>query len=275
MSERIINCEDGTVKMRTCAWSPPGDHPVGCGMYLTIKDGKVVKVEGDPDHPITNGRLCVRCLTLPDYMYNEKRIVHPMKRAREDRGKDAWEEITWDQAADEIIAKWREIIAVYGRESLLSFQGTGREATLYHSSLTFTVFQSPNTVFPMSGDSCYGPRCSVADFLLGAGYPEIDYAQFLRGSYDDPEYVVPKYIILWGKDPLFSNPDGFFGHSIIDLHKRGAKFITVDPRITWTACRAEYTLQLRPGTDAALGIGMLQVIINEDLYDHEIGRAHV
>ncbi|MDO5117719.1 MAG: molybdopterin-dependent oxidoreductase [Eggerthellaceae bacterium] len=269
MSERIIQCEDGTVKMRTCAWSPPGDHPVGCGMYLTIKDGKVVKVEGDPEHPITGGRLCVRCLTLPEYMYNENRILHPMKRDPKDRGKDTWEVITWDQAADEIIAKWEDIISVYGREALLSFQGTGREATLYHSSLTFTVFGSPNTVFPMSGDSCYGPRCSVADFLLGAGYPEIDYGQFLRGHYDDPEYVVPNYIILWGKDPLFSNPDGFFGHSIIDLHKRGAKFITVDPRITWTACRAEYTLQLRPGTDAALGIGMLQVIINEDLYDHD------
>ena len=89
MSERIIECGDGVVKCRTCAWSPPGDHPVGCGMYLTVKDGKVVDVEGDPDHPITQGRLCVRCLTLPEYMYSEKRVLSPLKRAREDRGKDA------------------------------------------------------------------------------------------------------------------------------------------------------------------------------------------
>ena len=86
MSERIIECGDGVVKCRTCAWSPPGDHPVGCGMYLTVKDGKVVDVEGDPDHPITQGRLCVRCLTLPEYMYREKRVLSPLKRAREDRG---------------------------------------------------------------------------------------------------------------------------------------------------------------------------------------------
>lgn len=269
MSERIVHCGDGTIKMRTCAWSPPGDHPVGCGMYLTVKDGKVVKVEGDPDHPITNGRLCVRCLTLPEYMYNEKRIIHPMKRAKEDRGMDKWEEISWDEAGDIIEAKWREIKDAYGTRAIVTFQGTGREATLYHNPLASAVLGSPNACFPMSGDSCYGPRCSIADFLLGAGYPEIDYAQFLEGRYDDPRYEVPKYVILWGKDPLFSNPDGFFGHSLIDLMKRGTKFITIDPRITWMSTRSEYALQLRPGTDSALGLGMLQVIMNEDLYDHE------
>ena len=169
MTQRIVDCGDGTIKMRTCAWSPPGDHPVGCGMYLTIKDGKVVKVEGDPEHPITNGRLCVRCLTLPEYMYNEKRIVHPMKRDPQYRGQDKWEETTWDEALDLIVERWTEISGKYGKEGLVSFQGTGREATLYHTSLTFAAFGSPNPCFPMSGDSCYGPRCSVADFLLGAG----------------------------------------------------------------------------------------------------------
>lgn len=65
MSERIIECGDGVVKCRTCAWSPPGDHPVGCGMYLTVKDGKVVDVEGDPDHPITQGRRACAASRFP------------------------------------------------------------------------------------------------------------------------------------------------------------------------------------------------------------------
>ena len=69
-------------------------------MYLTVKDGKVVNVEGDPDHPITHGRLCVRCLTLPEYMYNDKRILTPLKRDPKDRGKDKWESISWDEALD-------------------------------------------------------------------------------------------------------------------------------------------------------------------------------
>ena len=269
MSERIIDCGDGTFKCRTCAWSPPGDHPVGCGMYLTVKDGKVVDVEGDPDHPITQGRLCVRCLTLPEYMYNEKRILSPMKRAKEDRGKDKWERISWDEALDIIEEKVNWVKENWGAESIVAFQGTGREATLYKTPLAYAALGTPNSCFPMSGDSCYGPRCSVADFILGAGYPELDYAAYFPDRFDDPRYEVPKYIVLWGKDPLFSNPDGFFGHTLIDLMKRGSKYIVIDPRVTWMAAHAEYHLQLRPGTDAALGLGMINYIIENDLYDHD------
>ena len=269
MSERIIECGDGVVKCRTCAWSPPGDHPVGCGMYLTVKDGKVVDVEGDPDHPITQGRLCVRCLTLPEYMYSEKRVLSPLKRAREDRGKDAWELITWDEALDIIEERVSYVKENWGAESIVAFQGTGREATLYKTPLAYAALGTPNSCFPMSGDSCYGPRCSVADFILGAGYPELDYAAFFPDRYDDPRYEVPKYIVLWGKDPLFSNPDGFFGHTLIDLMKRGSRYVVVDPRVTWMAAHADFHLQLRPGTDAALGLGMINYLIQEDLYDHD------
>ena len=269
MSERMIDCGDGVVKCRTCAWSPPGDHPVGCGMYLTVKDGKVVDVEGDADHPITQGRLCVRCLTLPEYMYNEKRVLHPLKRDPKDRGKDAWEEITWDEALDIIEERVNYVKQNWGAESIVAFQGTGREATLYKTPLAYAALGTPNSCFPMSGDSCYGPRCSVADFILGAGYPELDYAAFFPDRFDDPRYEVPKYIVLWGKDPLFSNPDGFFGHTLIDLMKRGSRYIVVDPRVTWMAAHADYHLQLRPGTDAALGLGMINLVIQEDLYDHD------
>ncbi len=269
MSERIIDCGDGVIKCRTCAWSPPGDHPVGCGMYLTVKDGKVVDVEGDPDHPITQGRLCVRCLTLPEYMYNEKRVLTPLKRAKEDRGKDKWEAISWDEALDIIEEKVNWIKENWGAEAIVAFQGTGREATLYKTPLAYAALGTPNSCFPMSGDSCYGPRCSVADFILGAGYPELDYAAYFPDRFDDPRYEVPKYIVLWGKDPLFSNPDGFFGHTLIDLMKLDSKYIVIDPRVTWMAAHAEFHLQLRPGTDAALGLGMINYVIENDLYDHD------
>ena len=97
--------DDGTVVVRTNAWSPPGCHPVGCGIRAYVKDGKLVKVEGDPNHPITKGRLCPRCLALKEYVYHPDRITHPMKRAREDRGLDKWERITWDEAWDTIKAE--------------------------------------------------------------------------------------------------------------------------------------------------------------------------
>jgi len=100
MGETCASCkpfiteEDGVLKVRTCAWSPPGDHPVGCGMFIHVKDGKIVKVEGDPSHPITQGRLCPRCIALDEVVYHKDRLLSPMKRAREDRGKDAWEKIS-------------------------------------------------------------------------------------------------------------------------------------------------------------------------------------
>jgi len=260
---------DGSYTVRTCGWSPPGDHPVGCGMKLTIKDGKLVKVEGDPEHPISQGRLCVRCLTLPEYVHHPDRITYPMKRAPEDRGKDKWVRITWDEAWDIIVEKVKHYKAKHGAESIVVFGGTGRQACLYYYPLGFSTLQTPNVCYSLSGWSCYGPRCAITDYILGAGYPEIDFAGYYPDRYDNPAWTVPKYVILWGKMPLMSNPDGFYGHSLIDMMKRGTKIISIDPRLTWLGSRSAYWVQLRPGTDTALALGFLNVIINENLYDKD------
>ena len=135
---------DGVLKVRTCAWSPPGDHPVGCGVCLYVKDGKLVKVEGDPTHPISQGRLCPRCLALDEVMYHPDRIKHPMKRAREDRGKDKWVEISWDEAYDLLESKIREIWENYGAETIFTLTGTGRESTLYAPVYGPAVLNTPN-----------------------------------------------------------------------------------------------------------------------------------
>lgn len=261
--------EDGSYTVRTCGWSPPGDHPVGCGMKLHVKGGKLVSVEGDAEHPISQGRLCIRCLSLPEYVNHPQRITHPMKRSVDDRGKDKWQQISWDEAWDIIVPKVKQLTKDHGAESIVVFGGTGREACLYYYPLGFASLGTPNVCYPLSGWSCYGPRCAVADYILGAGYPEIDFAGTFPDRYDNPAYTLPKYIIEWGKNPLMSNPDGFYGHSLIDMMKRGTKMICIDPRITWLGTRAEHVCQLRPGTDTALALGFLNVIINEELYDHE------
>lgn len=94
--------EDGLTVTRTSIWSPPGCHPVGCGLKLYVdSDGKMVKVEGDENNPVTQGRLCPRCIAMQDYVYNPSRIIHPMKRDPKDRGKaDKWVKITRDEAFD-------------------------------------------------------------------------------------------------------------------------------------------------------------------------------
>lgn len=265
----ITELGDGTHQVRTCVWSPPGDHPVGCGIVVTVKDGKLVKVEGDPNHPITHGRLCPRCIALDEVEYHPDRILHPMKRDRADRGKDKWEVISWDEAYDLIESKVRKYWKEPGPQGILTFTGTGREITMYSAAYCHAIFMSPNYCMTLSGGACYGPRCTIANFQLGAGYPELDYAAYFPDRYEDPRWELPKYVLVWGKDPINSSPDGLFGHALVDLMKLGSKLIVVDPRVTWIAAHAEYHLQLRPGTDTALGLGLAHVIIAENLYNKE------
>ncbi|RDB59299.1 dehydrogenase [Gordonibacter sp. 28C] len=269
MGEKWREESNGVVVTRACAWSPPGCHPVGCGLKLTTVDGELTKVEGDPEHPITQGRLCPRCLSLKEIVYHKDRILHPLVRDPKDRGKDTWEEISWDDALDLIEMHVNHVKEEWGPESIIGLQGTGREVNEYCFGFTYSALGSPNATFTMSGYSCYGPRTAVADYIVGGGYPELDYAAFFPDRYDDPRYEVPKYIMVWGKNPLYSNGDGLFGHAVIDLMKRGTKLIVIDPRVTWLAAHAEYFLQLRPGTDAIVALAMLNVIINEEIYDHE------
>lgn len=263
--------EDGEYTVtRTAAYSPPGCHPVGCGVKLYVnKDGVVEKVEGDENHPITQGRLCVRCLALTDTMYNPSRVLYPMKRDPKDRGKNKWERITYDEALDLIAEKVAEVKKEYGAEAITVLGGTGRQGGPMCGSYAHRMLGTPNACYTQSGYACYAPRVAGTSYVLGAPYPEMDYAGGLPGRYDDPMYEIPEVAVVWGKEPLPSNPDGLFGHALIDVMKRGTKLISVDPRVNWLATRAACHLQLRPGTDTALAMAMLHVIISEDLYDHD------
>ena len=265
-----IDLADGTKVFRTSAWAPPGCHGVGCGLKVFVKDGKLVKVEGDPDQPITKGRLCPRCMAIKDYVEHPDRLKYPMKRAREFRGRaDKWERISWDEAYDFIIEKWRSVRERYGKNAVGVFAGTGREASRYHFTMAQDVFGSNTAIQSISGWSCIIPRMAGMAWVIGAPYLEVDNAIGFPERYDSDKWQCPKYILNWGRDPLRSNPDGLWGHSIIDMMKCGAKLINVDPRVNWMSTRAEYYLQLRPGTDAALALGILNEIIQSGEYDKD------
>ncbi len=262
--------EDGTEVTRSAMWGPPGCHPTSCGVKLYVKDGKLVKIEGDENDPITHGRLCPRCLTMVEWMYNPARLQFPMKRDPAKRGDaDAWERITWDEAYALIKEKFDYVKETWGVETFTVFEGTGRDAGIMGTEIAQNVFGSPNYATPLSGFACYQPRNTATMSVLGAYYPEMDYGAGLPEGMDDPQFVVPEIMVMWGKYPLVSNGDGLFGHAVIDLMKRGAKIISVDPRVTWLSTRSEWHLRLRPGTDTAMSMAWLNVIINEDLYDHE------
>lgn len=262
--------EDGYDVVRTSMWSPPGCHPVGCGLKLYVKNGILDHVEGDENHPVTKGRLCPRCLALEDYVYNPSRIIYPMRRDPANRGEsDKWERVSWDEAFALIKEKRDYLAETYGPECMAVLSGTGRSGGIMVSDMAQAVLGTPNACYTQSGYACYQPRSAACSHVLGAYYPEIDYAGGLEGTYDNPGFVVPEVIVVWGKEPLPSNGDGLWGHAVIDLMRRGSKLISVDPRINWLATRSTVQCRLRPGTDTALAMAWLWIIINEDLYDHD------
>ncbi len=259
--------EDGCTVIRGNARTAPGCHN-NCGVLMYVKDGKLIKVEGDPENPYNQGRLCSRCLCIPDYVYHKDRLQYPMKRARADRGKDKFERCTWEEAYDIIEKNFKEISEKYGPHTILFGQGTGRD--IHQVTRLAYCIGSPNEGVPyFAGNSCYLPRIASMACMLGDA-TVADCSQFLPLRYDDPEYVVPEVMIVWGHNPFYSNADGFYGHWVTDLMQRGTKVIVIDPQLTWIAARAgENWLRVRPGSDGALAMALLKVVCEEKLYDKE------
>ncbi len=249
----------------TTTWSAGAGCHGACGQKLFVKNGRLIKVEGDENASWNQGRACPRVLALKQYVYHPDRITTPLKRVGR-RGEGKFEPISWDEAFDTCEAKLKDIRDKHGAESVIFAQGTGRDVGGPISFLAYN-YGSPNWCqLGLSGQSCYTPRLGAMKTAMG-DFAVLDASQFSAKRYDDPEYEVPKVIIVWGQNPPPTCPDGFFGHWVVDCMKRGSQIISIDPRYTWMSTRAKYHLQIRPGTDGAMALGMLNVIINEELYD--------
>ena len=237
-------------KVRTVCRSCHG----GCGVIAYVEDGRVVKVEGDPESPISHGSMCSKGLAILQLAYHPQRVLHPMKKVD-----GRWERISWDEALDTIADRFRKVIDEYGPESIVIGQGTGRdyESHLYRFA---NLLGTPNVL--TAGHMCYVSRVGASLITCG-NLPVCDY----EGG--------PKAIVLWGCNPLWTNPDEYKGENFWRAYKRGAKLVVIDPRRGFLADRADLWLQLRPGTDAALAFGFLHVIIEEGLYDEEFVQHHV
>lgn len=263
--------EDGCTVTRTYNYSAPGCHD-SCGILAYTKENKLCKVEGDPLDPCVNGKLCMRCLNLPEATNYKKRLAYPMKRAKEDRGNvDAFERITWDEALD-IIDNWiTENIdnAGFGRESIMVNHGTGRNINYQVPFLGGACLRTPNVgAIGYSGYSCYLPRVCGTAAPMG-DFPIVDASQGHEDRYNNPEWVAPNVLVVWACEPLRSNADGYIGHWLVQCMQRGTEIISIDPILTWWGVHAKYWLPLRPGTDLAIALAWLYVITQEDLIDHE------
>jgi len=222
---------------------------------VTVEDDRVVKIEPDPDAPLSKGRLCPKGLAGIELLYDPNRLKYPMKRAGE-RGEGKWARISWDEAYDTIAENIEKVKREYGIESVAMAQGTGRHHFNHLPRFAHTV-GTPNWFEPGTAQ-CFFPR--ITNFNLTYGKPlVVDY-------FGD---VNPECILVWGTNPLITGADGEIQFLVRDAIRKGSKFIVVDPRRTELAEKAEVWLQLRPGTDCALAMGMLNVIINEGLYDKD------
>lgn len=259
--------EDGYTVTRTTAWSAPGCHS-GCGILCYVKDGKLTKVEGDPEHPYNQGHICPRCAALPDVVNSEERLLYPMKRDPSQRGNcDAWERISWDEALDLVYDTMTELGEKYGKHTLQTFCGTGRDILWQSQRLAYSM-GTPHVESYSSGLACWMPRLMSYNVSTG-GYMMPDCSECHEDRYDNPDYKDPEVIVVWGNNCVASNSDGFFGQWVIEVKRRGAKMIVVDPRLTWMAARADLWIQPRPAVDSAVSMAMLKVVIEEDLYDHD------
>ena len=186
---------------------------------LSDLSGKVEKIEGDPLSPYNQGRLCMRCLDVQEMLYHPDRLLHPMKRDPKYRGQaDKWERITWEEAYDLIDKKFTAIRDEYGGKSIIFASGTGRVTPPINARLGYALGSIQYSYFH-SGNACYVPRVAAANTIQGC-YTVPDFSMQFPDRYDNPEWVAPKNIFVWGNNPLVPNADGNIGHWIVDCMKR-------------------------------------------------------
>lgn len=227
----------------------------GCGVFVYVKDGRVVRVKGDPDSPMSKGWMCIKGIRSPEIANHPDRLTRPLRR-RKGRGEDEWDVISWDDAINEIAVRLDKFRKESGPESIALGQGTGRHHYM-HVVRFANALGTPNWYEPGLAQ-CFIPRITVSNLTYG-GFIVADY-------YGD---VSPKCILFWGHNPLISGPDGELAISVKRALDKGCKAIAIDPRRSETAQKCTQWLAIRPGTDAALALAMINVIINEGIYDKD------
>ena len=241
--------DDGTV-IGAC----PHDCPDTCSMLIEVKDGKAVSVRGNPDHPYIRGTLCVKVKNYIDRVYSPERVLHPMKQVGP-KGSGQFERISWEQALSEIKQRWDDIIQQYGPSAILPYSYLGTEGILNGLNVGDAFF---NKLGATTSERTFCDSGACTGYMMTVGPTP--------GT--DPEtFKHSKYIIMWACNTVSTNLHHW--PIISEAQKNGAKVVVIDPYRNRTAQKADWHIPIRPGTDGALALGMMNVIINEDLVDHD------
>lgn len=232
----------------------PHDCPDTCAMLVTVEDGRATDVRGDPGHPFTRGGLCVKVNNYQDRTYSPDRVLHPLKRTGA-KGSGKFKRISWDEALREIKARWSTIIDEYGPTAILPYSYLGTEGILNGLNVGDAFFNKLGATIS-ERTFCDSGSCTAYFMTIGPS-----------PGMDPESFRFSKYIILWACNTISTNLHHW--PIIAEAKKNGAKLVVIDPVKTRTAREADWHLAIKPGTDAALALGMMNVIVAEDLVDHD------
>jgi len=236
----------------------PHDCPDTCGMHISVESGVAVKVEGAKDMPFTQGTLCTKVARYLDRTYSKERVLHPLKRVGA-KGEGRFERISWDEALDTIAAKFKEIAAIEP-QSILPCSYAGTMGMVQYASMDRRFFHK------------LGASLLERTLCSSAGRVGIKITLGGLVGMDPERFDEARLIIIWGSNSIVSNLH--LWSRVQEAKRRGAKVIAIDPYRSLTAAKCDQHLAPLPGTDAALALGMMHVIINEGLYDADYIERH-
>lgn len=236
----------------------PHDCPDTCAMEVTVEDGRAVKIRGADDLPFTNGALCTKVAHYLERVYSDQRLLHPMKRVGR-KGEGRFERISWDEALATIADKFASIAADDPR-AILPYSYAGTMGLVQSESIDRRFFHRLGA--------------SLLDRTICASAGAAGWKATMGASVGmDPEAIVDaKLILIWGGNPVVSNLHGW--RYILEAKRRGAKLVCIDPWRSQTAEKCDLHLAPWPGTDGALALAMMQVLIADGLIDRDYIDAH-
>jgi anaerobic selenocysteine-containing dehydrogenase len=246
MTEKTVKTPTERMIPTFCSMCGPA---MGCGINCYVKDGRLVRIEGMKESPLNRGKLCPKAFASLQWLYSPQRLKYPLKRVGK-KGEGRFERITWDEAIDIIAEKLTELKQKYGPESLAILSPARRSYSDYLYRFLI-AHGSPN--YGHSG-ICAVQKAFGMAYTLGTARTIEDYAN-------------TNLIIVWGVNPVYSGAPRNNLKSLLDARERGVKIITIKPELQPDAAKADIWVPIRPGTDGALALAMLNVIINEKLYD--------
>ena len=246
------------------------DCPDQCGLLLHKQDGRVVKVEGDPEHPVTKGNICNKVRNMTERLYDPKRLQQPLKRTGP-KGSGEFEPISWEEAIETVTSKWKTLISEHGAESILPYSFYGNMGRLNAESMDLRFFHR------LGASRLERTICNSA----GA----VGYSYTMGGAFGtDPEDTIhTKLFIMWGINAISTNM-----HQVVlaeQARKNGAKIVVIDVHKNRTGQWADWFIPILPGTDTALALGLMHILFAENWVDqhfleqytvgHEELREHV